>query len=92
MYNSAMGVEVLKVELVALTILISLLLPFSISTVAAGSNTLVINEVMYNPTGNEVEGEWVELFNVGDDVNVNNWTARSPKPRPHNLHRFWYGH
>ncbi len=35
-----------------------------------------INEVMYNPTGSEVEGEWLELFNNGSEaVNVTGWVV-----------------
>jgi phosphatidylserine/phosphatidylglycerophosphate/cardiolipin synthase-like enzyme len=37
-------------------------------------NTIVLNEIVYNPRGPEVEGEWIELFNGGDSVNVLDWT------------------
>jgi hypothetical protein len=30
--------------------------------------SIVINEVLYNPIGSEVDGEWVELFNCGDEI------------------------
>ncbi len=36
--------------------------------------TIVLNEVVYNPRGSEVEGEWIELFNNGDSVNIGDWT------------------
>ncbi len=36
--------------------------------------SIVINEVLYNPIGSEVDGEWVELFNCGDEiVNMSGW-------------------
>ncbi len=37
-------------------------------------STIVLNEVVYNPRGPEVEGEWIELFNIGESVNIGDWT------------------
>jgi len=35
-----------------------------------------INEVMYNPAGSEVDGEWIEIVNSGDtEVNVTGWVV-----------------
>ncbi len=36
--------------------------------------TIVLNEVTYNPRGSEVEGEWIELFNAGESVDLQDWT------------------
>ncbi|MCK4444052.1 MAG: lamin tail domain-containing protein, partial [Thermoplasmata archaeon] len=35
---------------------------------------IVLNEVVYNPRGLEVEGEWIELFNDGESVDIQDWT------------------
>ncbi len=37
-------------------------------------STIVLNEVIYNPRGPEVEGEWIELFNGGESVDISDWT------------------
>jgi cardiolipin synthase len=40
---------------------------------AAGS--IIINEILFDPLGSEVDGEWVELHNPGTQpVNIDNWT------------------
>lgn len=39
-------------------------------------NQIVVNEIMYNPSGSgsELPKEWVELYNLGDaDINLNGW-------------------
>jgi cardiolipin synthase len=42
---------------------------------SAAAGSIIINEVMFDPFGSEVEGEWVELFNPGaQPVDVTNWT------------------
>jgi len=41
----------------------------------AQAGDLTINEIMYDPYGSEVDGEWVELVNPGtQDINIKNWT------------------
>ena len=38
--------------------------------------SIIINEVMYDPAGTELDGEWVELHNPGSTpVNVSGWTV-----------------
>jgi phosphatidylserine/phosphatidylglycerophosphate/cardiolipin synthase-like enzyme len=44
------------------------------SSQAELQNSIVLNEVVYNPQGPEVEGEWIEIFNGGDDVDIQDWT------------------
>ncbi len=54
-----------------------LLSAFSLQTLpseAEPHQTIVLNEVVYNPRGPEVEGEWIELFNGGDSVNILDWS------------------
>lgn len=46
----------------------------ALSSQAETQNSIVLNEVVYNPQGPEVEGEWIELFNGGDDVDIQDWT------------------
>jgi endonuclease YncB( thermonuclease family) len=47
------------------------------SSVTAGDTTL-INEVELNPRGNDIEEEWIELYNPTDlDVNISNFEIRS---------------
>lgn len=44
-------------------------------TSAAPPYDIIINEILYDPAGLEVEGEWVELWNAGNQtININNWT------------------
>ena len=60
----------------ALTImmLIGFLLALNAVPTSAASTTLVINEVMYNPTGDEPSGEWVEIYVNSSPGNVSGWT------------------
>ena len=45
-----------------------------VSAQYAEDTVLVINEVMYNPTGTDESGEWIELHNqMGVDVDISNW-------------------
>ncbi|UCH87937.1 MAG: lamin tail domain-containing protein, partial [Thermoplasmata archaeon] len=35
---------------------------------------IVINEIMYNPKGTEVDGEWIELYNADEiTINITGW-------------------
>ena len=46
----------------------------SAADVNSAEMSVRINEVMYNPAGSEVEGEWIELLNNGSEpVNVTGW-------------------
>jgi hypothetical protein len=36
---------------------------------------VVINEIMADPTGDDAGNEWMELYNSGDDVNVDRWSV-----------------
>lgn len=57
----------------------------TIEGVMAGTGTVIagdadisvrINEVMYNPSGPEVDGEWIEILNSGETaVNVSGWVV-----------------
>jgi cardiolipin synthase len=54
-----------------------LLSAFSLQAFSSQANlhsTIVLNEVVYNPRGPEVEGEWIELFNNGESVDIGDWT------------------
>lgn len=63
----------MKTKILATLLVLSFSLPLPPNSGADGSKTLIINELMYNPLGTELEGEWIELFNVGDDTNVKDW-------------------
>lgn len=41
----------------------------------AASDDVVINEIVYNPTGDEASGEWVELYNqsTSGSVDIGGW-------------------
>ena len=55
-------------HIVAISLLL-VIAPFSV--LASG---VVINEVMFDPAGGDTGGEWVELFNSGDqDADVSGW-------------------
>lgn len=58
---------------VALT-LVGILLALSVTSAGATSTTLVINEVMYDPSGDEADGEWVELYVSSLPGDLENWT------------------
>ena len=39
-----------------------------------GSGSLVINEIMYNPNGSDINHEWIELWNNGSvEINLTGW-------------------
>ncbi len=64
---------------VAFTILIllAILIIYPLPSLKANGNQqdIVINEIMYDPIGTEVEGEWVEIFNNGTtSVDMSNWS------------------
>jgi hypothetical protein len=41
---------------------------------AEDDGRLVINEVMYDPTGDELDGEWIEILVVEGDTSTGGWT------------------
>jgi hypothetical protein len=46
----------------------------SLALTAKADTTLVFNEVMYHPAGNEPTNEWVELYNqMAVDLDISNW-------------------
>jgi hypothetical protein len=52
-----------------------ILLPIEVSRAGNGEEYIVINEIMYDPFGTEVDGEWVELYNNGTkSVDMGNWS------------------
>ncbi|MFQ6107042.1 MAG: phospholipase D-like domain-containing protein [Thermoplasmata archaeon] len=54
-------------------LLLSLLCGFQLQVSAEESARLIINEVMYDPPGNEVDGEWIEIL-VVEGTTLENWT------------------
>lgn len=34
---------------------------------------VIINEIMYNPSGGDNNHEWIEIYNNGDEVNLEGW-------------------
>ena len=37
-------------------------------------STVVFNEVMYNPVGNDASGEWIEFYNqLAVDIDISEW-------------------
>lgn len=42
------------------------------------ANTIIINEILPSPVGADEEGEWIELYNLGDqEINLNNWQVEN---------------
>lgn len=55
----------------AIALLASIYLPAGAN---AASSTIVINEVLHNPSGTEIQGEWIELYNRSSStVDMTNW-------------------
>ena len=55
-------------------LLIATLLIFAVSEAKAVSTSLVINEIMYDPVGNEADGEWVEIYVQSSPGDLSGWT------------------
>ncbi|MFQ5911387.1 MAG: lamin tail domain-containing protein, partial [Thermoplasmata archaeon] len=55
-------------------LLLAILAYFPPETSAEETGRLIINEVMYDPLGDEVDGEWVEILAVEGKTNLENWT------------------
>ena len=54
--------------------IIPICLAFAIAPFSVLASSVVINEVMFDPAGGDTGGEWVELFNTGDeDADVSGW-------------------
>lgn len=62
-----------KSSLMTIILIFSFSMPFIPSPAASGSDGITINEIMYNPFGDEVEGEWIELYNTGAEENIGSW-------------------
>jgi phosphatidylserine/phosphatidylglycerophosphate/cardiolipin synthase-like enzyme len=62
-----------KRKLLILLIIVSFSIPSVSSPSTGGLDGITINEIMYNPLGNEVEGEWIELYNAGAEENIGGW-------------------
>ena len=61
--------------LVGMMLVLAALAFSSPATEAAPGETILINEIMYDPLTIEVDGEWVELHNPGTQaVNMKNWS------------------
>lgn len=58
-----------------LVLSILVFMPTEFLVAGGGGIDVVINEIMYDPEGSEVDGEWVELYNNGSTpINIDNWT------------------
>ncbi len=45
--------------------------------VSMAHSQVMINEIMYNPQGNEANGEYIELFNMGEkDIDLSGWSIQ----------------
>ena len=55
----------LRTSSIGLLILITALLPWTQTPARAASSTLVISEVLYDPSGAEPDQEWIEIYNLG---------------------------
>ena len=53
-----------------LIVLCVFVLTLNVNSVASVVN---INEIEVNPTGNDSGNEWIELYNDGPPINLNNW-------------------
>ncbi|MFQ6059872.1 MAG: lamin tail domain-containing protein, partial [Thermoplasmata archaeon] len=63
-----------RVLLFAGVLLLSTISLYTLPSEADLHKTIVLNEILYNPRGPEVQGEWIELFNSGDSVDIRDWT------------------
>ena len=43
---------------------------------------VIINEIMSDPMDDDAGNEWMELYNGGDDVNINGWTVSNSDGNP----------
>lgn len=56
------------------SIIISFIIVYLIFIASSGSGKVIINEVELNPPGDDMDNEWVELYNAGDvEVDVSGW-------------------
>ena len=58
-----------------------LLIVFTAVAEAVEPGEVVINEIMYNPTTDEPDTEWIELFNITtQEISLNGWTIADALP------------
>lgn len=56
---------------IGLIIVIFMVIPVS----ASASDNIIINEIMFDPVGDDAGNEWIELYNNGTEAqNINGWT------------------
>ena len=71
--NNQGQVTRLMAWLLALTLALALV-PWGDPPARAASSTLVISEVLYDPTGTEPDREWIEIYNLGGtSINLTNY-------------------
>ncbi|MEO1525012.1 MAG: lamin tail domain-containing protein [Planctomycetota bacterium] len=47
---------------------------YTFDEIVPSTSTVVISEIMYNPSSSEPDGEWIEIVNLGtDSINVSGW-------------------
>lgn len=59
---------------IAVALLLAALVCLPAGTSAEDVGELIINEVMYDPPGDEVEGEWIEVLVVEGETDTGDWT------------------
>ena len=63
-----------KLAPIAVAILLAALVGLPAGTSAGDGGELIINEVMYDPPGDEVDGEWIEVLVVEGETDTGGWT------------------
>ncbi|MCK4366850.1 MAG: lamin tail domain-containing protein [Thermoplasmata archaeon] len=63
-----------KSALIAAALLLAALVGLPAGTSAEEEGRLIINEVMYDPPGSEVDGEWIEVLVVEGETDTGGWT------------------
>ena len=65
--------KILKRMPVAIGLMAVMLIVIPVS--ASASDNIVINEIMFNPVGEDAGNEWIELYNNGTEAqNISGWT------------------
>lgn len=63
-----------NINLLLLIIYLSIILLINSLPIYAISNTIIINEFVYDPVGSDLGYEWIELYNLsGKNIDINNW-------------------
>ncbi|MEE9340880.1 MAG: lamin tail domain-containing protein [Thermoplasmata archaeon] len=63
-----------KLAPITVAILLAALVGLPAGTSAGDGGELIINEVMYDPPGDEVDGEWIEVLVVEGETDTGGWT------------------